>query len=1609
MNNKNITPSNMFSGHKVNHESVVPGAYFVLQASRNNKHNTGAQYLQNVEFPALCFAQDFVDTDVEYQAEYASVILTHSGQPALKANLLPFPLTDGEVRPWSTEQSVQAQEQYEQLSYVGNTFLDNYRCVNFVKAVPDECIISHQEDLSETELLDACIHSLLIKNSELVKSTMVLKGIEQVWLSNQTLQAPLKVCFDNTVHTNATLTSDLCVYAQNGTLVCQLNGIVFTALDSKATQMVNVGGSFTLQPIAEALNALTSDSSLHVGTELYEYRHWQHFLLEPAIQSTSSLANVLILRPEDLIKRSPLDNEPNDLTTHSLPNGMEVAQINIYETDYLYKEIFLDRCYARNGVVIEDNDIVLDVGANIGMFSLYAINQANNVTVHAFEPSPMAAQCLASNVSGRGNVHVYQSGVSGHHGQACFTFYPKTSVFSGFFTDDEADFEAVRHVIYNQVKHITSSEDEVFLSELTEQMLSDRLEKQDIDCDLIGLSAFIEEQKIEKIGLLKIDAEKAELGILQAMTTEDFAKVRQICLEVHDEIGDNLKAAVTILEQNGFSVLVEVESELSNTGLYTVTAKRIAHEANTSQRTPCEKYGVELDLSTLEQALATYTSQSNVPLTVIIAPTQAKEPLAAELRAWCLKQTNQKNLQFVLPENLTADYPQLKAFSENIVAEAMIPFSQDWYAAAASCSLKYLSITQKQPHKVIVVDADNTLWHGVVGEVGVQGLEVHAQHKALQSRLLKQKAQGVLLALCSKNIEKDVVTALEQHPDMLLSSDDFIVKKVNWQAKSENITEIEDALSLSANSFIFIDDNEAECAEVAAQHPETLCLLFPSDESSATRLISQHWVFNEFEGNAFDAKRHQLYIDQGQRSTALKSSKSYADFIKDLGVEVQIAPVGEAQLERVSQLTSRTNQFNANKRSYSVNELIHKQQDEEILTLHAADKFGDYGLVGVALYQLQGATCLVENILLSCRALNKGIEHRFLRMIAQSALDNGCDEVHLQWQVTERNLPLRNFYGDIAKTFTQVPMKSPLCIEAVSLASLEFDPQTRSYEQTEPGNVKLEADNQGLPLRVLDALYMRSVDLDLLVEHAWPGFDSADIRIVGATSLQQTLAEIWGSVLGVAPNSLDDEFTSLGGRSLLLVRVLELIYQKFGVKLSLFDGIKYNALRTLAEKVEQEINGGASPQVCDTACDVDIPDISPTLQGLYFASLLNPSTSAYTVPILLSIDEVIVSDLLANAVQKIIVASPNLSTGYKQVGRDTKAAQIENTLQVESHDIETWTQGDIDGYLEKAAQRPVNIKTGPLVHLHVLCGKDSTLVLLVTHHLAVDLQSMELLLNNLKQVLSGQSIGEPLGVQRAFTQRIVSLEQSFIDEAMAHWQSRLSDAPILSLPVTDNAERQGLMGKGFTVSLSLESSITIKEKMQRSGQSDYVFLLAAYFQFLNNYSGDSKVVIGTPVSLRQGDEHQCIGNFVNQVPVVMQFNEDKTWAQLLEQTSKEVYASLQYREIPFLKLVKEFCDQPPSGRAGLTQTTFALHQPLASQSHIEYAFVPNEQSPQFSLGPYKAALKGMVQQCGQVDIAVECLEIRGRLHINIKYDTQLITEQDAVHFANKFISSLESL
>jgi FkbM family methyltransferase len=253
---------------------------------------------------------------------------------------------------------------------------------------------------------------------------------------------------------------------------------------------------------------------------------------------------------------------------YQLPNGLSVYHINQHETDFLYKEIFVERAYLKHGITLEANACVFDVGANIGMFSLFVKQECADARVYAFEPTPELNRIIKLNLNRYGqSVKVYQNGISDHEGEAVFTYYPDYTIMSGFHADASGDASVLSSGVRNLLAEGNAK------PKFIERIVRGKLgKKNEMKCQLKTVSSIICEAKINQIDLLKIDAEKSELAILKGIQENDWPKIKQMVLEVHAVA--EMEVVIPLLKQKGFEIEVEQEGQFANSGIYNCFAIR---------------------------------------------------------------------------------------------------------------------------------------------------------------------------------------------------------------------------------------------------------------------------------------------------------------------------------------------------------------------------------------------------------------------------------------------------------------------------------------------------------------------------------------------------------------------------------------------------------------------------------------------------------------------------------------------------------------------------------------------------------------------------------------------------------------------------------------------------------------------------------------------------------------------------------------------------------------------------------------------------------------------------------------------------------------------------
>ena len=320
--------------------------------------------------------------------------------------------------------------------------------------------------------------------------------------------------------------------------------------------------------------------------------------------------------------------------------------------------------------------------------------------------------------------------------------------------------------------------------------------------------------------------------------------------------------------------------------------------------------------------------------------------------------------------------------------------------------------------KVLALDLDNTLWGGVIGDDGQSGIEIGSETSEGQSYLRLQKyikahkEIGVLLTVCSKNDPENALEGLN-HPDGVLKPNDFALIKANWNEKSLNLEETAQELNLLPESFVFADDNPAECEIVKAQVPEIAVLNF-SDPEECIRYIDKCGYFEVTNLSADDAKRSEMYAANAQRAAAEKKFASYDEFLASLEMTAVIGDFDPVHIPRITQLTNKSNQFNCTTKRYTGAEMETVANSADYIRLcgRLTDKFGDNGIVSVVIGEKRNAELHIDLWLMSCRVLKRGMEYAMINRLVEEAKKAGISAIYGYYYPTKKNAMVKELYGD---------------------------------------------------------------------------------------------------------------------------------------------------------------------------------------------------------------------------------------------------------------------------------------------------------------------------------------------------------------------------------------------------------------------------------------------------------------------------------------------------------------------------------------------------------------------------------------------------------------------
>ena len=349
-----------------------------------------------------------------------------------------------------------------------------------------------------------------------------------------------------------------------------------------------------------------------------------------------------------------------------------------------------------------------------------------------------------------------------------------------------------------------------------------------------------------------------------------------------------------------------------------------------------------------------------------------------------------------------------------------IKISIDYIPKFADELLRYVNAVMGITKKCIVLDLDNTLWGGVIGEDGFDNIKlgddaVGRSFVEFQKRLLALNQRGIILAINSKNNFEDAMEVIKEHPSMILREDNFACMKINWDDKVTNLQEISKELNIGLDSMVFFDDDLINQEFVKTSLPEVLVVELQNDSSQFAQIITEMKEFDVLKITEEDVKRNEMYLVQKKRTELKNKIVDFDEFLKQMNIEVNIKKADSFTIPRISQLTLKTNQFNLTTKRYQQEEISSFSSDKDRIVecVQVSDKFGDNGITGVYIIEKKDSKeWIIDTFLLSCRIMGRKVEEAMLYQIIEKAKGVGIKRIKGKFIPTKKNKPAENFYSD---------------------------------------------------------------------------------------------------------------------------------------------------------------------------------------------------------------------------------------------------------------------------------------------------------------------------------------------------------------------------------------------------------------------------------------------------------------------------------------------------------------------------------------------------------------------------------------------------------------------
>lgn len=380
-----------------------------------------------------------------------------------------------------------------------------------------------------------------------------------------------------------------------------------------------------------------------------------------------------------------------------------------------------------------------------------------------------------------------------------------------------------------------------------------------------------------------------------------------------------------------------------------------------------------------------------------------------------------KNLNICDLSSIQNTYGSNSTVSEKMYITSDCVLSFDVLPAVAKNITDIVLAYSGKFKKCLILDLDNTLWGGIIGDDGVEGIEigdlgVGKAFSKFQSWIKQLKQRGIILAICSKNTEHIAKEPFERHPDMILKLEDIALFIANWNNKPDNIRYIQSVLNIGFDSMVFLDDNPFEREMLKKEIPEIVVPDLPEDVADYLPFLYQQNLFETASFTEEDAMRNDQYREEAERTKAQYHFTNENEFLESLQMVAEVKPIDKFTLPRSAQLTQRSNQFNLRTIRYTEEKLkeLMGGDNKFTITVSLKDKFGDYGLISLLILEKINDTDLfIDTWIMSCRVLKRNVEEFILNEVAQIARQNRCSKISGEFIPTAKNELVKDHYKEL--------------------------------------------------------------------------------------------------------------------------------------------------------------------------------------------------------------------------------------------------------------------------------------------------------------------------------------------------------------------------------------------------------------------------------------------------------------------------------------------------------------------------------------------------------------------------------------------------------------------